>query len=129
MAIARPLSQALTLRVPVDGTTLNADLAIPVEAHGIVLFAHGSGSSRHSPRNQFVARVLQQSDFGTLLLDLLTEKEEAVDNRTREMRFDIKLLARRDRKSTRLNSSHLVISYAVFCLKKKKRTEKRQMSR
>jgi dienelactone hydrolase len=95
MAIARPLSQALTLRVPVDGTTLNADLAIPVEAHGIVLFAHGSGSSRHSPRNQFVARVLQQSDFGTLLMDLLTEKEEAVDNRTRELRFDIGMLARR----------------------------------
>jgi len=95
MAIARPLSQAQTLRVPVDGTILNADLAIPVEAHGIVLFAHGSGSSRHSPRNQFVARVLQQSDFGTLLMDLLTEKEEAVDNQTRELRFDIKLLARR----------------------------------
>jgi putative phosphoribosyl transferase len=95
MAIARPLSQALTLRIPVDGTTLHADLAIPVEAHGIVLFAHGSGSSRHSPRNQFVARVLQQSDFGTLLMDLLTEKEEAVDNRTREMRFDITLLSRR----------------------------------
>lgn len=95
MAIARPLHTALTLRVPVDGTILNADLAIPAEAHGIVLFAHGSGSSRHSPRNQFVARVLQQSDFGTLLMDLLTEKEEAVDNRTREMRFDIKLLARR----------------------------------
>ena len=75
--------------------TLYADLAIPVEAHGIILFAHGSGSSRHSPRNQFVARVLQQSDFGTLLMDLLTEKEEAVDNRTREMRFDINLLARR----------------------------------
>jgi putative phosphoribosyl transferase len=95
MAIARPLHTALTLRVPVDGTILHADLAIPAEAHGIVLFAHGSGSSRHSPRNQFVARVLQQSDFGTLLMDLLTEKEEAVDNRTREMRFDISLLARR----------------------------------
>ena len=95
MAIARPLSQAQTLRVPVDGTTLYADLAIPVEAHGIVLFAHGSGSSRHSPRNQFVARVLQQSDFGTVLMDLLTETEEAVDNRTREKRFDIGLLARR----------------------------------
>jgi putative phosphoribosyl transferase len=95
MAIARPLSQALTLRIPIDGMTLYADLAIPVEAHGIVLFAHGSGSSRHSPRNQFVARVLQQSDFGTLLMDLLTEKEEAVDNQTRELRFDIGLLARR----------------------------------
>jgi len=95
MAIARPLSQAQTLRVPVDGTILFADLAIPVEARGMVLFAHGSGSSRHSPRNQFVARVLQQSDFGTLLLDLLTEKEEALDNQTRELRFDITLLARR----------------------------------
>ena len=82
MAIARPLSQAQTLRVPVDGAILNADLAIPVDAHGIVLFAHGSGSSRHSPRNQFVARVLQQSDFGTLLMDLLTEKEE----RARQLR-------------------------------------------
>ena len=95
MAIARPLWQALTLRIPVEGVILNADLAIPVDAHGIVIFAHGSGSSRHSPRNQFVARVLQQSDFGTLLMDLLTEKEEAVDNQTRELRFDIGLLAKR----------------------------------
>jgi putative phosphoribosyl transferase len=95
MAIARPLWQALTVRIPVDGVTLNADLALPVDAHGIVLFAHGSGSSRHSPRNQFVARVLQQSDFGTLLMDLLTEKEEFLDNQTREMRFDIGLLSKR----------------------------------
>jgi putative phosphoribosyl transferase len=95
MAIARPLSQALTMRVPVDGTVLNADLAIPVEAHGMVVFAHGSGSSRHSPRNQFVARVLQQSDFGTLLMDLLTEREDALDLQTRELRFDIGLLAKR----------------------------------
>lgn len=95
MAIARPLSQAQTVRVPVDGTILNADLAIPVEAHGMVVFAHGSGSSRHSPRNQFVARVLQQSDFGTLLMDLLTEKEEALDLQSREMRFDIRLLSKR----------------------------------
>ncbi|HEX4914406.1 MAG TPA: alpha/beta family hydrolase [Vicinamibacterales bacterium] len=114
MAIARPLSQALTLRVPVDGTILNADLAIPVEAHGIVLFAHGSGSSRHSPRNQFVARVLQQSDFGTLLMDLLTETEEAIDNRTREKRFDITLLARRltatiDWLSTQPSYKHLPV--------------------
>ena len=95
MAIARPLSQAQTMRVPVDGTILNADLAIPVEAHGMVVFAHGSGSSRHSSRNQFVARVLQQSDFGTLLMDLLTEKEDAIDLQTRELRFDIGLLATR----------------------------------
>jgi len=87
--------QAQTLRVPVDGTVLNAEIAIPVEAHGMVVFAHGSGSSRHSPRNQFVARVLQQSDFGTLLMDLLTEKEEALDLQTRELRFDISLLAKR----------------------------------
>jgi putative phosphoribosyl transferase len=95
MAIARPLLQAQTLRVPVDGTILNAEIAIPVDAHGIVVFAHGSGSSRHSPRNQFVARVLQQSDFGTLLMDLLTEKEEALDLQSRELRFDIRLLAKR----------------------------------
>ena len=95
MAIARPLSQAQTLRVPVDGTILNADLAIPVEAHGMVIFAHGSGSSRHSSRHQFVARVQQQSDFGTLLMDLLTEREEALDLQSREMRFDIRLLANR----------------------------------
>ena len=95
MAIARPLAQALTLRIPVDGAVLNADLALPVDAAGLIVFAHGSGSSRHSPRNQFVARVLQQSDFGTVLMDLLTEQEEAVDNRTRGLRFDINLLARR----------------------------------
>jgi dienelactone hydrolase len=95
MAIARPLWQALTLRIPVGGVTLMADLALPADAHGIVLFAHGSGSSRHNPRNQFAARVLQQSDFGTLLMDLLTEKEEAIDNQTRELRFDIPLLGRR----------------------------------
>ena len=95
MAIARPLAQALTLRIPVNGAVLNADLALPVDATGLIVFAHGSGSSRHSPRNQFVARVLQQSDFGTLLMDLLTEQEEAVDNRTRELRFDIGMLARR----------------------------------
>ncbi len=83
------------VRIPAGQVVLEGDLRLPPGARGIVLFAHGSGSSRHSPRNQFVARVLQQSDFGTLLMDLLTEKEEAVDNRTREMRFDIALLARR----------------------------------
>jgi dienelactone hydrolase len=74
---------------------LNADLVIPVEARGIVLFAHGSGSSRHSHRNQFVARMLQESGFGTLLMDLLTTEEEHLDNQTRELRFDIDLLANR----------------------------------
>lgn len=83
------------LRIPSAGATLNADLVVPVDARGIVLFAHGSGSSRHSHRNQFVARVLQQSDFATILMDLLTTEEEHVDNQTRELRFNIALLAKR----------------------------------
>ena len=91
----RPLVQAQTLRIPVSGAQLNADLVIPADAKGIVLFAHGSGSSRHSHRNQFVARILQESNFSTLLMDLLTEEEEHVDNKTRELRFDIDLLSDR----------------------------------
>ena len=91
----RPLSQAQSLRIPTPGAVLNADLVIPVEARGVVLFAHGSGSSRHSHRNQFVARIAQESSFGTLLLDLLTTEEEHLDNKTRELRFDIELLANR----------------------------------
>src|SRR5688572_17856754 len=91
----RPLSQAQPLRVPTTGALLNADLVIPVEARGIVLFAHGSGSSRHSHRNQFVARALQESSFGTLLMNLLTTEEEHLDNQTRELRFDIDLLTNR----------------------------------
>ena len=91
----RPLAQAQMLRIPVSGAKLNADLVIPVDARGIVLFAHGSGSSRHSHRNQFVARILQESNFGTLLMDLLTHEEEHLDNKTREFRFDIGMLADR----------------------------------
>ena len=92
----RPLAQAQTLRVPIPGgAKLNADLVIPVDARGLVLFAHGSGSSRHSHRNQFVARVLQEASFATLLMDLLTTEEEHVDNQTREFRFDIGMLADR----------------------------------
>src|SRR5262245_45442882 len=90
-----PLAQAQIVRIPAGRITLNADLVVPVDARGVVLFAHGSGSSRHSHRNQFVARVLHQSDFATLLMDLLTIEEEHVDNKTREMRFDIDLLATR----------------------------------
>jgi len=91
----RPLAQALPLRIPTPGAKLNADLVVPVDARGLVLFAHGSGSSRHSHRNQFVARILQESAFATLLMDLLTTEEEHVDNQTRELRFDIGLLADR----------------------------------
>jgi len=83
------------LRIPVTGAMLSADLVLPADASGLILFAHGSGSSRHSHRNQFVARVLQQSGFATLLMDLLTVEEERIDNQTRELRFDIDLLAAR----------------------------------
>ncbi|MDM9381349.1 dienelactone hydrolase family protein [Chlorogloeopsis sp. ULAP01] len=74
---------------------LEGNLVIPENAQGIVLFAHGSGSSRHSPRNQYVADVLQTYGLATLLIDLLTAQEEAVDLRTRHLRFDIGLLASR----------------------------------
>jgi len=90
-----PLAQAQIVRIPAGRVTLNADLVVPPAARGIILFAHGSGSSRHSHRNQFVARVLQQSDFATLLMDLLTTEEEHLDNQTRELRFDIGMLAER----------------------------------
>ncbi|WP_089093818.1 dienelactone hydrolase family protein [Nodularia sp. NIES-3585] len=74
---------------------LEGNLVIPDTARGIVVFAHGSGSSRHSPRNRYVARVLQQAGLATLLIDLLTHEEEAIDLITRQLRFDIELLASR----------------------------------
>jgi putative phosphoribosyl transferase len=74
---------------------LSGDLVVPEHAKGIVLFAHGSGSGRHSPRNRYVADVLQQVGLGTLLLDLLTEAEERVDLENGHLRFDIDLLAKR----------------------------------
>jgi putative phosphoribosyl transferase len=74
---------------------LEGELSVPMGATGVVLFAHGSGSSRHSPRNQFVARTIRQAGVGTLLFDLLTQDEEAIDISTRHLRFDIGLLARR----------------------------------
>jgi putative phosphoribosyl transferase len=83
------------IRVPIDAGDLPGDLAIPVGATGLVLFAHGSGSSRHSPRNQLVARALERHGLGTLLIDLLTPDEDAIDRRTAGLRFDIGLLASR----------------------------------
>ncbi|MFB2769474.1 dienelactone hydrolase family protein [Pelatocladus sp. BLCC-F211] len=74
---------------------LEGNLVTPDGARGIVLFAHGSGSSRHSPRNRYVAEVLQQAGLATLLIDLLTPDEEEIDLRTRHLRFDIGLLASR----------------------------------
>jgi putative phosphoribosyl transferase len=81
--------------IDVDGVTLEGTLSLPKDACGIVLFAHGSGSSRYSPRNRYVAGVLQSHGIATLLFDLLTREEESVDERTGELRFDIKLLAER----------------------------------
>jgi pimeloyl-ACP methyl ester carboxylesterase len=83
------------IRIPVERTHLEGELKLPAGAAGVVLFAHGSGSSRHSPRNQFVARVIRESGNGTLLFDLLTASEETEDNLTAALRFDIGLLAKR----------------------------------
>jgi len=99
MAIHRtgnePDSTHFEVRIPCGAATLEGTLVVPPEASGIVVFAHGSGSSRHSPRNQFVARVIRESGNGALLFDLLTPEEEIEDNLTRRLRFDIELLARR----------------------------------
>src|SRR4051794_21132706 len=84
-----------TVRVPAGRVTLEGSLDLPPKARGVVLFAHGSGSSRHSPRNRFVAWKLQGWGLATLLIDLLTPEEEAVDARTARLRFDIGLLAER----------------------------------
>ncbi|WP_374119269.1 dienelactone hydrolase family protein [Streptomyces odontomachi] len=81
--------------VPVDGASIAGDLVVPPGAGLVVLFAHGSGSSRHSPRNRAVAAALQEAGLGTLLMDLLTEDEERVDMVTGEHRFDIPLLGDR----------------------------------
>jgi putative phosphoribosyl transferase len=83
------------VHIQAGGVRLEGSLAIPPQAIGIVLFAHGSGSSRHSSRNRFVAESLQEGGLATLLFDLLTAEEEAVDLQTRHLRFDIPLLARR----------------------------------
>jgi len=84
---------ATSVSVPIGERSLSGDLRVPPEAHGIVLFAHGSGSSRHSPRNQYVARTLERRGLATLLIDLLTADEEAVDDYTAQYRFDIPMLA------------------------------------
>jgi len=83
------------VHIAADSTTLDGNLTIPDGAIALVLFAHGSGSSRHSPRNQFVAHTLNNAGLATLLFDLLTPEEEAIDVRTREHRFNIGLLAER----------------------------------
>jgi putative phosphoribosyl transferase len=83
------------VRIPVDSDFIEGNLDVPAAAKGVVLFAHGSGSSRFSPRNQYVANVLNNAGIATLLIDLLTREEEEVDVRTRQFRFDIELLTER----------------------------------
>jgi pimeloyl-ACP methyl ester carboxylesterase len=84
-----------SLRLDLKDGVLHGELAVPEGAEGLVVFAHGSGSSRFSPRNQQVARFFNDLGLGTLLLDLLTEDEQDIDEATRQFRFDIPLLARR----------------------------------
>jgi putative phosphoribosyl transferase len=85
----------MTVRLPAGGVELDGDLELPANAGGIVLFAHGSGSSRFSPRNRWVAEQLRRHELGTLLMDLLTPDEALRDERTTEHRFDVDLLGRR----------------------------------
>ncbi|HEV8519864.1 MAG TPA: dienelactone hydrolase family protein [Burkholderiales bacterium] len=93
--------QVQFLQIHSGSAALEGELIVPDAAHGIVLFAHGSGSSRHSPRNQQVARAIREAGVATLLFDLLTREEEALEARTRHLRFDIGLLACRLADATR----------------------------
>ena len=93
-SVAQSVEEQL-VQVPAGSVTLEGNLTLPEESRGIVLFAHGSGSSRHSPRNRYVARVLNEAKLATLLIDLLTLDEEAIDAHTAHLRFDIDLLAER----------------------------------
>jgi len=96
---ARPLSvESELVQINCDGVRLHGMLAVPPSAIGLVVFAHGSGSTRHSPRNKLIARaVREQCNAATLLVDLLSDTEEEVDTQTHALRFDIQLLAQRVR--------------------------------
>jgi putative phosphoribosyl transferase len=93
--MSKAQSQEQSVRVPADGGAIVGDLSLPGGAGAVVLFAHGSGSSRHSPRNRAVAATLQLAGLGTLLIDLLTPAEERADSEEGRLRFDIALLSRR----------------------------------
>ena len=95
MGELRPGGEENPISISLDDIILKGNLGIPEGARGIVLFAHGSGSSRLSPRNRYVADVLRQAGLATLLFDLLTKEEEIIDLRTTEFRFDIGLLSER----------------------------------
>src|SRR4030081_2466269 len=107
------------VHVSAGSVTLDGNLSLPEESRAIVLFAHGSGSSRHSSRNRYVARVLNEAKLATLLIDLLTLDEEVIDARTAQLRFDIELLAERHVGATDWltrfpDTKHLRIGY--FCV-------------
>jgi putative phosphoribosyl transferase len=89
------VSESSAVSIPVGQDSIEGDLTLPAHAQGVVIFAHGSGSSRHSPRNKYVAEMLNRGALATLLIDLLTREEEVVDIRTAEYRFNIDLLANR----------------------------------
>jgi putative phosphoribosyl transferase len=113
---ANPLVEERLVRVAAGLVTLDGILRLPEKAYAIVLFAHGSGSSRRSPRNYHVARMLNQAHLATLLIDLLTADEEAVDLHTAHLRFDIGLLTERlvsatDWLTQRADTRHLAIGY------------------
>src|SRR5579863_4719000 len=93
--VAQCISSDRSVSIRLAKATLAGNLSVPRHPCGIVLFAHGSGSSRHSPRNRFVAETLQSHGIATLLMDLLTASEEQIDQRTASLRFNIPLLARR----------------------------------
>jgi dienelactone hydrolase len=95
MAHGTATQRERAVRIPADGVLLEGDLTIPADARGIVVFAHGSGSGRFSPRNRAVAAVLVDSGLATLLMDLLTADEEAIDIRTGQLRFDVQRLGQR----------------------------------
>jgi dienelactone hydrolase len=114
-AVAQTAEEQL-VRVPAGSVTLDGNLTLPEGSRAVVLFAHGSGSSRHSPRNRYVARVLNEAKLATLLIDLLTLHEEVIDARTTQLRFDIDLLAERlvdatDWLSQFPDTKHLRIGY------------------
>jgi len=95
MKASETLIEHASVAVPADGVVLRGDLSIPPALQGVVLFAHGSGSSRKSPRNRYVAEVLNEHSLGTLLIDLLTTEEEQEDQATGHWRFNIDLLSHR----------------------------------
>jgi hypothetical protein len=99
-------SSASLVSIPADGITLDGNLDVPVGASGIVVFVHGSGSSRHSSRNRFVAESLRRGGLATLLFDLLTPEEEAQERFTRHLRFDIDLVPIRITRQSEKRSGH-----------------------